>query len=283
MSLLLDLCAKNLCIAHRGARAYFPENTIHCAEVAINQSADMWELDVNYTKDFQLVIVHDDTLTRTTNVEEKFPKRESYRVCDFTLEEIQSLDAGSWFLANDPFKTLNDISSSEKNAIPHAKVPTLKEVLDFTRENNWFVNVEIKDHAHLIGHERVTKDVIDMIVACNMQERVILSSFQHQYLREARDIMPQLPRGVLVEDVRPENPLALCQELEGFAYHPGRSVLEIEDIAPLREAGFYINVWTVNEEDDIEKLIQAGVTGIITDFPDKCTQTSLNKYFLVEK
>ena len=92
-----------LVVAHRGARGHAPENTLVSAALGHAADADLWELDVNYTKDGRLVVVHDDTLTRTTNVESAFPGRPSYRVCDFTLEEIRSLDTGSWYAGRDPF------------------------------------------------------------------------------------------------------------------------------------------------------------------------------------
>ena len=76
-----------LVIAHRGARGHAPENTLTSAELGHSVGADLWELDVNYTRDYKMVVVHDDTLVRTTNVEEVYPGRSSYRVCDFTLEE----------------------------------------------------------------------------------------------------------------------------------------------------------------------------------------------------
>lgn len=84
-----------LVVAHRGARGHAPENTLTAAALGYAVQADLWELDANYTKDGKLVVMHDDTLVRTTDVETAFPGRPSYRVCDFTLDEIKSLDAGS--------------------------------------------------------------------------------------------------------------------------------------------------------------------------------------------
>ena len=86
-----------LVVAHRGARGHAPENTLTAAALGYAVQADLWELDANYTKDGKLVVMHDDTLVRTTDVETAFPGRPSYRVCDFTLDEIKSLDAGSWY------------------------------------------------------------------------------------------------------------------------------------------------------------------------------------------
>ena len=92
-----------LVVAHRGARGHAPENTLTAAALGYAVQADLWELDANYTKDGKLVVMHDDTLVRTTDVETAFPGRPSYRVCDFTLDEIKSLDAGSWYAGRDQF------------------------------------------------------------------------------------------------------------------------------------------------------------------------------------
>ena len=92
-----------LVVAHRGARGHAPENTLTAAALGYAVQADLWELDANYTKDGKLVVMHDDTLVRTTDVETAFPGRPSYRVRDFTLDEIKSLDAGSWYAGRDQF------------------------------------------------------------------------------------------------------------------------------------------------------------------------------------
>ncbi len=259
-------------VGHRGARGHAPENTLSAARLAQSQGAQMWELDVSYTKDRQLVVIHDDTLVRTTNVQKRFPGRDTYRVCDFTLEEVQTLDAGSWYLETDPFGCLatEEIPHSEAQNFVDLKVPTLAEALSLTKNLNWLVNVEIKDHSLLIGHKSVTEDVIACVCSLGMEPRVLLSSFQHTYLREAKKLLPSLPTAALVEDTRPKDPLQLCRELEVMAYHPGREIVTRDDVRVLRQAGFAVNVWTVNDMDEAKQLIADGVTGIITDFPAAC-------------
>lgn len=267
--LVLDHCPPApLVIAHRGARGHAPENTLEAATLGHAVGADLWELDVNYSSDGQLVVMHDDTLVRTTNVQHLFPSRPSYRVCDFTLAELKTLDAGSWYAKRDPFGRI----AAEEVTECHAglRVPTLEEALKLTRELDWAVNVEIKDHAHLTGHTTVTEAVVTLIRRLDMVERVILSSFQHQYLRESRVLLSTLPTGALVETVRPSDPVTLCQELGAVAYHPDRLILTPGDTAALREAGIAVNVWTVNDMDEAGRLISEGVTGIITDFPAAC-------------
>lgn len=142
-----------LVVAHRGARGHAPENTLTAAALGYAVQADLWELDANYTKDGKLVVMHDDTLVRTTDVETAFPGRPSYRVCDFTLDEIKSLDAGSWYAGRDQFGRVaaGEIDADTLKSFDGLTVPTLEEALAFTKDNGWYVNVEIKNHSHLMG------------------------------------------------------------------------------------------------------------------------------------
>lgn len=265
---------RSLVIAHRGARAHCPENTLAAAALAHEAGADLWELDVNYTKDGQLVVMHDDTLGRTTDVAAypAFQDRAPYRVCDFTLKELRTLSAGAWFATADPFKTVarGEVSAEAAAAYAGEQVPTLEEALQLTRDRSWRVNVEIKDHAHLIGHETVTNDVLTLIRRLGMVEQVILSSFQHRYLRECRQLLPDLATGALVEKVRPADPVALCRELGADAWHPDRRIIAPGDLEAFAQAELCVNVWTVNMMDEALDLVARGATGIITDVPKAC-------------
>src|SRR5262245_42916601 len=97
IGLMIDFVPAPLIAAHRGASAVAPENTLAAFDAARRAGADLYELDIQETLDHQLVVIHDSTLDRTTNVEELYPGRAPWRVRDFTLAEIQTLDAGDWF------------------------------------------------------------------------------------------------------------------------------------------------------------------------------------------
>jgi glycerophosphoryl diester phosphodiesterase len=264
-----------LIIAHRGARAHAPENTLAAAQLAHDEGAHMWELDTGYTRDKQLIVIHDDSLARTTDVAERpeFAGRRPWHIFDFTLAEIRTLDAGGWFAAADPFGTIaaGDVSDAMLRGYAGARIPTLEEALLLTRElgakRPWRVNVEIKDHAGRIGHDTVTADVAALIRSLGMEKTVLLSSFQHRYLLEAAALMPEMERGVLVEHIRPDDSLALCREKHGACYHPERVLLAEGEIAALAEAGIKVNPWTVNAVTDMQHFINRGASGIITDFP----------------
>ncbi len=260
-------------VAHRGARAHAPENTLAAACLAHAEKALLWELDTALTRDGQLVVIHDDTLERTTDVADRpeFAGRRPWKIEGFTLAEIRSLDAGSWFAQKDPFGTVasGDVSPAMLKAYAGEKIPTLEEALRLTRDLDWAVNVEIKDHSRRPGHDRVTRDVTDMVRRLEMTDRVLLSSFQHRYLLEAAALLPGMLRGALIEGARPANAVDVCRGAGAVFYHPRHDLILPEDMAALDKAGVKVNVWTVNSPEDMRRAVDLGVAGIITDFPGR--------------
>lgn len=261
---------KVLNIAHRGARSVAPENTILAAKKGFEIGADMWELDVAMTKDGELVVIHDDTLERTSNAAEVFSSRRPWRTMDFTLAELQTLDFGSWFNKTDPFGQIASgaVSKQDQETIVGNKIPTLNEALKFTKEKNWQVNVEIKDHKGKPGDAVIVENVVKLIVEMGMEKSVIITSFNHDYIIRVKKANPAIKTGALtsteVLDV-----IALMKYTGADAYNPSVKVVKSEQVQQLRAAGKEINVWTVNDEPTMISLIKMGVTGIITDFPQR--------------
>lgn len=273
-----------LCIAHRGARSVAPENTILAAQRGLEEGADLWELDVQLTADGHLVVVHDDTLDRTTDVASRpeYAGRAPWRVCDFTLDELRGLDAGSWYQTADPHGQIasGGVTTDDLALFTGLRIPTLDEALAFTADHGWRVNVEIKDMTvnadgslgspTYPGDEAVVRAVLECIRAHGLFGRTLLSSFRHACLRHAASMEPALALAALVEDVRPDDPVGLCRDLGVVAYHPGDDIVTEADVAGLRAIGVAVNVWTVNEEADMRRFIDWGVAGLITDFPLLC-------------
>ncbi len=255
-------------IAHRGARSLAPENTLSAARKALETGADMWELDTMMTAGRELVVHHDDSLVRTSNVKAVFPDRRPWLVHEFTLEELRRLDFGSWFERTDPFGQImaGEVTTEDLRSYAGEPVPTLREALLFTRENNWRVNVEIKDLSDTAGDGSVVEKVVDMIADLEMTDRVIVSSFNHRYLERARKRDPKINIGVLLNS-RIEDPLPLMQRLQAQAFHPRCTNVTFPQIAALIRNGYGVNVWTVNEPKAMSEFIRAGVSGICTDFP----------------
>lgn len=257
-------------IAHRGARSLAPENTLPAARKGWQFGADCWELDTCLTRDGKLILLHDDTLKRTTNVSQMFPGCKNSRPCEFTLDEIRLLDAGSWFNEEDPF---GQIAAGQVNQADQARfiglaVPTLEEALRLTRAFNWRVNIEIKDHYGLPGDEDVAEKVAALVQSLGMVRSVFISSFNHEYLARIKKALPELSTAALVEEPHPD-PVGLLEGLGAAAYNPPLESLTQAAVKEVRSAGYGVNVWTVNLESDMRRLIAWNVSGIFTDFPQR--------------
>jgi glycerophosphoryl diester phosphodiesterase len=267
-SMISGTASRPLLIAHRGARSLAPENTIAAARKALEVGADMWELDVGLTADGELLVIHDSTLTRTSNAKEIFPNRRPWSLHLFTLEEIRRLDFGTWFIDEDPFgqTAAGAVSPAETKRYHGEAAPTLRQALGFTRDHNWRVNVEIKDLRGTPGDSEVVRKVVALVEELQMVDRVLISSFNHRYLQEVRERNPRVVTGVLVSK-RESDPAALLHELRAQAYHPAVNATRRSEITRLRGAGFQVNIWTVNEAKVMRSLVKAGASGIFTDFP----------------
>ena len=260
--------SRPLIIAHRGARSLAPENTIAAARKALELGADMWELDVGMTADGELLVIHDSTLTRTSNVKKIFPKRRPWSLHELTLEEVRRLDFGTWFIDEDPFGQIaaGAISPGEAESFRGEEAPTLRQALRFTRDHNWQANVEIKDLRGAPGDPQVVPKVVALLEELEMVDRVLVSAFNHRYLKEVRERNPGIVTGALVSKPQ-SDPESLLHELGSQAYHPSVGSIRRKDITRLRKEGFQVNVWTVTEPKVMRSLIKAGASGIFTDFP----------------
>lgn len=258
-------------LAHRGARSLAPENTLAAARAALTAKAHGWELDVARTADGELVVVHDHTLERTSDVGACFPQRSPWRVEDFTLAEIAGLDFGSWFVDSDPFGQIagGAVSAKDLAGFKGLQAPTLAQALEFTRANHWLVNVEIKD---LGGggddEEDFAAAVVDLIVGMDMTPQVLVSSFNHDYLRLVRARSPELAIGVLV-NYEPADPLGLVRMLGAQTYHPCWDLIARPEVETLRANGIGVMCWTVNDEYRARELLGWGVSGLFSDFPQR--------------
>ena len=255
-------------IAHRGARSLAPENTLAAARKGLELKADLWELDVAVTADDELVVLHDDTLERTSNVQQVFPQRKPWEVWTFSLAELRSLDFGTWFLETDPFKQIQAgaVSLEEQAAFAGEPIPTLREALEFTRQNGWKVNIEVKDASNTPGDAFIAEKVVALVQELEMTESVLISSFNHSYLLRVKAIEPVIVTAALVERADPD-PVALLGRLGAQAYNPYRKEIDQKTVQGLRSAGYDVYVWTVNDEAEMRKLIEWGVSGLFTDFP----------------
>ncbi|NLA67546.1 MAG: glycerophosphodiester phosphodiesterase [Gammaproteobacteria bacterium] len=283
-------------IAHRGARAFAPENTLEAFAKAGETRADAVELDVQLSADGVPVVCHDDTLLRCSDAAERFPGRAPWATSSFTLAELGQLDAGSWFEAElglPPerrqafLQTLEEaeaaqwISAGDRAAFASGRVriPTLAESLACCDDLGLRVHVELK------SIPRLWDDLADRALAAidrlGMRGRVVVSSFDHQQLARMRALAPDVELAVLTSD-RLYRPAEYLARLGASTYNAGclapfdtlgfgsaSGALDTRTIAELRAAGFGVAAWTENDPGRMRALVDAGVSAIFTDYPNR--------------
>jgi glycerophosphoryl diester phosphodiesterase len=257
--------------AHRGARSIAPENTLLAFELAQRCGAHLLETDVQMTADEQLVLFHDRGLKRTTNVTDHpaFAGRTRKALTSFTNEELRRLDAGTWFFEKDPFGTVarGDIDEQLQQQIRTQRIPLLRDLLKFCRTHNFPVNLEIKRKLPVKQARRRIEVLLDLLVAMDCQDLVLLSSFAHDELKWIKQRCPRLPTAALVEYHHPANLVEYLKDLQVEAYHPAEYLIDGELVFLLGGHGIRVNTWTVNDEQRYAQLTQMGVTFICSDWP----------------
>lgn len=284
-------------IAHRGARAFAPENTLEAIAKARRAGADMVELDVQLSSDGVPVVFHDAALTCRTDARVRFPERSPWRVSQFTAAEIGSLNAGSSFVdelrgsAGERSPHLREMTPEERQEFVQEsdfvryqagdlRVPLLREALEYARTVGVFVNIEIKNLPW--RYPNIARATVRVIREAGMAADVLVSSFDHAELREVRACDRDIATAVLTRD-RLANPASYVRDFCGAdALHPGctsdsdsigldslSGAIDIGMIRRLRDEGLLVNVWTENNAARMLALLDAGVTGIVTDYPNR--------------
>lgn len=231
-----------LVLGHRGASGYAPENTIESFKMALDMNADGIELDVQMSKDGVLVIIHDELIDRTSNGKGW--------VKDYTFEELRSFNF-----------------NNHKEGYEFCNIPTLEEVLELFKGTGKLINIEIK--SNIINYPDIVKKTIDMVRKHEMQDQVLYSSFNHQSCLEVEAYDPDAYVGFLYEDGFLNVP-EYVRENNGDALHPALYFLLDPLYMPrARKNGLEVNVWTINEEYQMELGCKLGITSIITNYPDK--------------
>ncbi|SEM51909.1 glycerophosphodiester phosphodiesterase [Nonomuraea pusilla] len=235
-------------VAHRGASAYAPENTVAAVELAAAQGADMVEVDVQETRDHQLVLMHDTTLARTTDVESVHPGLSPWRVADLTLAQIRRLDAGSWF----------------GRQYAGQRVPTLAEVLDVAGDAGVGLLVELKDPRLHPGVEERLAAELRRDPAWLRDGRLVVQSFDWASMQTFHRLLPGVPVGLLGRA-----PTSRLAELARYAdqVNPPYETLSAEYVKLVHQAGLRVFAWTVDSPDAMRRMIAYGVDGVITNRP----------------
>jgi len=239
--MLLDL-PRPVIIAHRGASARAPENTMAAFELAARDGAAVIELDAQLTADDRVVVFHDKTLARSTGA--------SGRVQESTLEQLRELDAGSAF----------------SKSFMGQKIPSLEEVFGGFASKLCF-NVHIKGSGR--KQHRLIEGICALVRRHRLESRVLFSSFWPPDLRQAAQWLPQVPRALLAA---PGWRGAWARSFafsfgEYAALHPHRSDVTAQEVQRVHKLARRVHAWTVNDREEIAQLAAWGVDGILTDDP----------------
>lgn len=228
--------------AHRGFSSEYPENTMIAFEKAIEAGCEGIELDVHFTKDGKMVIIHDEDISRTGN--------SSGLVKNMTYEELCKVDFSYKF--------------TEKTGF--CRIPALVEYLELVKDKDIITNIELKTGVY--EYRGIEKDVFDLLCKYDLRDKVIISSFNHNSVMRMKELDPEIKCGFLSETWI-INTGKYVKENGIEAYHPMFRMLTDEEYRNLREYGCEINTWTVNEPEDIHHMIDLDVEGIISNHPDR--------------
>ncbi len=227
---------------HRGASGYAPENTLEAFELAVKMGAEGVELDVHIAKDGEPVVAHDEAVDRVADG--------SGLIRDMTTAELKRLH----FNKTHP--------EYEK-----ATIPTLREVFELLSPTGLQINVELKNSR--IIYPGLEEKVIRLAEDTGMRDKVLYSSFNHHSMLRIREIDPSLPCGLLYDAMLFE-PWKYAKGLGVDAIHPHFSELQIPgEVEAAHALGLRVNVWTVNEEEDILMCLKAGADILISNYPDR--------------
>ena len=239
---MLENFPRPITLSHRGDNLHAPENTLPAFLQALQKGADGVELDAKLTADGHVIVIHDGTVDRTTDGKGQ--------VASLTLEAIRKLDAGSWF---DP-------------KFAGTKVPLLEEVFETVGKDN-LINIELTNY--YAPPDELVHKVCELIKRHNNARQILFSSFYQSNLKAARQILPGIPRGLLALP----GFTGLWARSFGFmfgdyqALHPHISNTGREQIQRAHRVKRRVHVWTANSPEDIARLRDWDVDGIITDDP----------------
>lgn len=228
--------------AHRGASGYAPENTLEAFALAEKQGAQGIELDVQLTKDGEVVVIHDETIDRVSTGKGA--------VRDYTLEELRRFSF-----------------HNHKKEYEGVQIPTLREVLEQVKPGDMEVNIELK--TGIYWYPGLEEKTVKLVKAAGMEKRVIYSSFNHYSVQKILELDAEAETAYLYSDV--------LLNVENYAkntgvcgLHPAVYHMKMGDfLESYRRSGLRVRVWTVNDEADMRQFIEKDLEAVITNYPDR--------------
>lgn len=235
-------------IAHRGASGEAPENTLAAFRRAVELGADMVECDLQMTADGAIVVMHDDTVDRTTDGRG--------RVADLRVPDIRRLDAGSWFAPR----------------FRNERVPLLGELLE-TLHGRAGVNLEIKTRPDG-DYDGIVKRILRRLGALRAFDEAVISSFDVRAIAAVRRAAPRVRTAIIASQSSPRAALAAARKLSVWAIHPEKTRCIPSLIRAAHASRLRVHAWTVNTPRDIRRVLAAGVDGIISNYPARIPKAS---------
>ncbi|SFA96925.1 MULTISPECIES: glycerophosphodiester phosphodiesterase [unclassified Bacillus (in: firmicutes)] len=229
-------------IAHRGYSALFSENTMTAFVEAEKSGAEGLEIDVQLTKDGELVVIHDEKLDRTTSG--------TGWVKDFTFAEIRKLNANILF----------------KTQTKKEPIPSLVELLDWIKSTNLILNIELKNG--ILPYEGMEEKVISLVRAHDLSSRVIISSFNHYSIVKSFRLAPEIETAPLYSEGL-YMPWIYAQSIGAKGIHPKYIAANDFIVKSAMENGIAVRPYTVNKESEMRRLINVGCSAFVTDDPVK--------------
>ena len=231
-------------IAHRGFSGVYPENTMLSFRKAIEIGADGIELDVHLSKDGQVMIIHDEALKRTTGLDGV--------ISDYTREELEKISAG---------KTKND----EFGFTP---IPSLEEYLAFMAEHkDKFTNIELKTAP--VYYPEIEEKTLELVRKFDLEKNIIYSSFNWLSIERMQRLGTISETGLLFSGMKLYNQAHIIKSLGINYFHPDFNDLTDEIVKSYLDNKVGLNVWTVNEIEDMKVCLSWDIDGLITNFPDR--------------
>ena len=235
--------------AHRGFSGKYPENTILALQKAIEIGSDGIELDVQLTKDGEVVIIHDETIDRTSDG--------TGFVCDYTYEELIKYD----------------FSGSYIGKVEKQKLPLLKDYFEMVKDINIISNIELKNS--IIDYKDIERKVYDLIIEYGLKDKVIISSFNHESIIRMKKIDESIVCGFLVDYIMLDAP-TYTKKYNVECFHPSGYGLTKEKVESLKNQGIEVNVWLGSHYIDYKELIDMGIDALISDNPDQVKEIISN-------
>ena len=233
-----------LVIAHRGAKAYRPENTLAAYALAVTQGADMLEIDIHLARDQSMPISHDALLERFGRDGE---------ISEVSLDELRAMSLSAF-----------EARGSDE---PYREIPVLEEVLDQFGDVIPF-NLEVKTRTEQRPYPGLQKMIVDQVVARGLLDQTLFSSFSDKVLGELRDLCPEARLGVLVDPRAPEGIFERADAVDAEAINPHFVNADAQLVERAHEKGLAVYVYTVDDPAQMRELFARGVDGIFSNVPD---------------